>query len=332
MEIFAYEKKHQEDWDYFVRNESSNGTFLHTRQFLEYHPAGRFVDSSLIVKKKGQILAVIPACLIEKDGKRKYISHAGSTYGGIITRINNCGIESIYAVVSEIENYIKGLKADSIIYKITPNIFSVQDNELIEFVLWNLGYGHFMELNTYINNGNIDGNDDFFGIKKNKVEGIKRSIRSGLTFRLLENDDEIRKFYMVLVENLKKYNVNPVHTVEELLLFKNKHLQQEVDFYGVWDQEKLVAGSMVFNFVNTRMMHAQYLCSDYEYKSISPMSLLIYSLIKESLVKEYRGISWGKSTENKGKIVNMPLATSKERFCGSYYNSKTFYKELGANI
>ena len=70
-------------WDRFVMQESGNGTFLQTRNFLNYHPAGRFEDASLVVTNEHDaIVAVVPAAVQQRDGKRTFVSHPGSTYGG----------------------------------------------------------------------------------------------------------------------------------------------------------------------------------------------------------------------------------------------------------
>ena len=43
-------------WDRFVMQESGNGTFLQTRNFLNYHPAGRFEDASLVVTNEHELV------------------------------------------------------------------------------------------------------------------------------------------------------------------------------------------------------------------------------------------------------------------------------------
>ena len=60
LTVERYESKLQERWDSFVMEHSVNGTFLQTRRFLNYHPKGRFEDSSLLVMNNGNILAVVP--------------------------------------------------------------------------------------------------------------------------------------------------------------------------------------------------------------------------------------------------------------------------------
>lgn len=57
--MFRFEKYTEQDekkWDDFVMDKSVNGTFLQTRRFLNYHPKDRFVDESIIIYNKKNIL------------------------------------------------------------------------------------------------------------------------------------------------------------------------------------------------------------------------------------------------------------------------------------
>ncbi len=70
-----YEDSLEEQWDKFITEKSINGTFLQSRRFFNYHPAGRFKDVSLVVyNEKNNIAALIPACELEQDGKKRYFS------------------------------------------------------------------------------------------------------------------------------------------------------------------------------------------------------------------------------------------------------------------
>ena len=95
-----YEDSLEEQWDKFIAEKSINGTFLQSRRFFNYHPAGRFKDVSLVVyNEKNNIAALIPACELEQDGKKVFFSHhlwryhyrqeasQCQTYSGISRRI-----------------------------------------------------------------------------------------------------------------------------------------------------------------------------------------------------------------------------------------------------
>ena len=84
MEVVVYEKRHEQAWDRFVEQESINGTFQQTRNFLGYHPQGRFEDHSLLFMKGTSIAAAIPANLCAKGPEKILFSHQGGTFGGIV--------------------------------------------------------------------------------------------------------------------------------------------------------------------------------------------------------------------------------------------------------
>ena len=85
--VQPYTADQEAAWDRFVMQESGNGTFLQTRNFLNYHPAGRVEDASLVVtNERDAIVAVVPAAVQQRDGKHTFVSHPGSTYGGPVLR------------------------------------------------------------------------------------------------------------------------------------------------------------------------------------------------------------------------------------------------------
>ena len=83
IEIHRYTAAYHRDWNDFV-SESSNGTFLFLREYMEYH-ADRFTDYSLLVYDGNKLLALLPA---NRSGDVLY-SHAGLTYGGLIVTTRN---------------------------------------------------------------------------------------------------------------------------------------------------------------------------------------------------------------------------------------------------
>ena len=82
--VRPYTETLADKWDAFVMSHAVNGTFLHTRRFLNYHPQGRFEDCSLMIYNAQELCAVIPAAVGMVDGKRMLRSHPGSTFGGIL--------------------------------------------------------------------------------------------------------------------------------------------------------------------------------------------------------------------------------------------------------
>lgn len=66
---FALSKLSDNEWDKFI-DESDNGTIFHKREFLSYHPTGRFKDASFVITKNNKPLSLFTAALIEWEGKK----------------------------------------------------------------------------------------------------------------------------------------------------------------------------------------------------------------------------------------------------------------------
>ena len=116
--------------------------------------------------------------------------------------------------------------------------------------------------------------------------------------------------------------------MDELLEFQNQRLKKECGFYGVFQADKMLAGSMMFYFENAKVAHAQYLCADPAYHTLSPMSYMYYSMLCEAKKQGYEKVSWGIVTENMGLFLNEGLTKSKEAFGSTYGVNHTYVKEF----
>lgn len=154
---------------------------------------------------------------------------------------------------------------------------------------------------------------------------MKECIKEGVYVKELNTQEEIGEFYNILCGNMEKYDVNPVHTLEELIEFKNHRLRNECGFFEVYKENQMLAGAKMFYFPKMSCAHTQYLAARQEYNKLSPMTFIYYAMINEMKNRGYARVSWGIATGDLGQVLNMGLITSKEEF-GSYYcNNRTYY-------
>lgn len=325
IEKFNYE--FEDKWDKFILSDSINGTFLQTRNFLNYHPKERFMDDSLIILKgDNTIVAVIPACTVYEDNIKILYSHKGSTFGGIILHKYFNNIEHIDSVLRVLEDYLKENNYNKVFIKNTSQLFSKGNVNLLDYLLFKHEYSSYDEISFYIDFK--DYKDDIISnFTANRRRDYKYSLKNGLILKELHTDEEIGLFYLILCDNLKKYNSKPVHTLNELIDFKSKRLADIVGFYGVYYNDMLIAGSMIFKF-GKNVFHTQYLAARQEYLKLYPMNFLDTNLIKIAKEENFNYFSFGISTEKNGKVLNYKLAEFKEGFGTTYSINKTFYKTL----
>lgn len=324
-----YENSDQDIWDDLVINSSVNGTFLQTRRFLNYHEKNRFEDASyMLYNSKNHLVAVCPASRISDTNVVILFSHQGSTFGGLIIHEKYYCAHKVIAIIKAFEDGFVSEGYQRIVYKITSNLFSKRESDLLEYCLYYSKYKNYDELNLYVDLNNIKTGDILSNFSQGKRTNVHNCERRGLVVRPLRNDQEIISFHNLLRDTLAKYELKPVHTSGELIALKNHFIQKECDFYGAFLNEKMVAGSMMFYFWNIKVAHTQYLCADHEYDKLSPMTYMYYSMMIKMQEKGFQRLSWGITSEHLGKELNYGLTRSKESFGSKYSVSKVYMKDL----
>lgn len=324
--IVEFSEELADEWDEFILKKTVNGTFLQTRNFLNYHPRGRFVDASLMVYEKNRLIAVVPACQIaSQDGKEIY-SHKGSTFGGILIKKDCYAAEKVIKIVNTIDEYAAA-RYKKITLKITADLFSTDNSDLLQYALAYCGYNNYIELSTYVDLQKLPQNvvDAF---DRNKMRNILKCEEHSLIFRELTQDSEIEAFYNLLKINLSKYELKPIHTVEEIKSFKHERIPNNVKFYGIFENEIQVAGGMLFIFEQANVIHAQNLSADYRFTEYSPITYLYYQIIKQAKEDGYKYLSWGISTEEQGKVLNFGLIRNKESYGSRHQLNRTYFKNF----
>ena len=325
LEVVRYTDKYQEKWDKFVLEKSVNGTFLQTRRFLNYHPEGRFEDCSLLVMQGSNIVAVVPACDTEDEGKRCFFSHKGSTFGGIVVDAHKYNISTLEELFPALDAYFRENGYERVVFKQTSDLFSTQPADLLDYYYYKNDYQQFDELSFYVDCGKLtDKVEDVFVVSRRR--GYRKALKNELQFKQLSSDEEIAAFYHILCTNLEKFGTKPVHTLEELYDFRRNRLTEEVDFYGAYYGDTLVCGTMLFYF-GKQVLHTQYLAQDPDYAQLFTMNFLDAKLIELARDKGFSYFSFGISTEERGKVLNKGLAVFKEGFGTDFCVNRTYYKD-----
>ena len=111
-----YQSNFARRWDVFVE-ESRNGTFLHKRSYMDYH-ADRFLDRSIMVFEKENLIAVLPA----NQENNSLVSHGGLTYGGLLVGKKSHGWDAL-RILEAILSFVSRAGYSSIVYRCIPHIY-----------------------------------------------------------------------------------------------------------------------------------------------------------------------------------------------------------------
>lgn len=322
---FVYYTKNMKDiWDSFILNTAINGTFLHTRHFLEYHPKNYFTDCSLLIYHKTNLVAVIPACITFENNKKIFYSHFGSTFGGLVIAETIYNTQRLELLIEELEEYLIQNDFYKVYFRLTAQIFSSKNLSLFSYLFYLHNYIRLEELNFYINLSFKRELLDTFSSSTRRY--YRKALKNNLIFKELDSKESIYLFYQVLQHNLQKYKKKAVHTLEELYDLKFNRFPDRVKFFGVYKEGLLVAGSMIFVF--DEVYHSQYLAALQEQLIYYPMDFLMYNLIQEARLKDMKYFSMGISTENQGKYLNRGLSRFKEGFGTEYCINYSYEKIL----
>jgi hypothetical protein len=304
-EILPYSPELDKRLDHFVECESVNGTFLQTRRFLNYHPAGRFTDASFALEKSGILAAYFPGVVKEQT----FISHAGTTFGGPIVAKQFYSGSRLLEILKEADQYLTG-RFKNIRFKITPAIFAEESPDLLEYMLEHLGYTRHTELSSYCTlQSDVDPLEN---CDKDCRRIFKKSEIEAIRFGNLEKAEDFETFYRFLEISKSKHNVHPVHTLQELYDLKDNRIPDHIRFRGIWDGNMLVAAMMLFRFEKTKTIHGQYIAPNPDYEKFQPTTALYVRVMREAAQEGYKQISWGISTEDGGNYLNESLLRFKE--------------------
>ena len=321
--IVPYKEEYAHEWDDFVLNDSINGNFLQTRNFYSYHPDNRFQDASLMFYQDDELAAVLPANVVE-DGK-VLLAHQGSTFGGIVVGRKFANTTGYNWIFEEMIDYFQQTGYETVELRMHSNLYSPSNksNELLDYYFQ---LNHFMsrsEIGFFMDVENLPENyvSSFEKLKKRKLNKAKKQ---NLIFCKLNTDAEVHGFYEVLSDNMKKFDTEPVHTEAELLEFKNSRLKDIVSFYGVYNKDEMIAGSMVFNFCNKKVVHTQYLASRQDKLEYCPNEFLYVGLIEAARAEGYKYLSYGTASLNHGLVYNESLGRFKEGFNTDTYVNRCY--------
>lgn len=326
LTIELYKSEYEAEWDDFMLNKSMNGTFLQTRKFINYHADGKFKDCSLCIRKGNELVGAIMACEIMDEGKKTFFAHKGSTYGGITISSKIYSASAMDELMNLIHDYIKGLGFEKIYLKIVPDVYQKTNTDLLDYFLYKNGYQCFDELNYYMHLDRYR-EDVLAQFSSSKRRDFRYSLKNNLKFVELKTKEEIAQYYEVLLLNLAKLNLPIVHSLEDLYDLKFNRFDERIIFYGVYLEDELIAGSMIFLF-DDGVYHTQYLSSNEEYLKLFPMDFLIENLIQDAVDRKMDIFTFGICTEDQGRYLNLGLSRFKEGFGTEFCINRSYEKVL----
>ncbi len=306
IDIKKYNSLDKKFWDEFIPF-TSNGTFLHQRDYMDYHK-DRFEDFSLMIYSGNRLLALFPAHI---EGKH-VISHSGLTYGDVLLD-KKLKSDLVYEILQNLFEHLKNNNINQLEIKAVPVFFKseLEDNSVYHY--WKSG-GVVQKIQAYYL---VDAHS--FRLNTNRKRNINK-IRQNKDLTISTSKDLLPDYWELLSRNLRnKHNALPVHTLDEMD-YLMRMFPENIGLYTVSDENKLLAGIVVYKVNQT--LHFQYIGAVQDPEERNSIDYLTYSIIKEN-IGNYKYISLG-SAENTDGSPNHSLIYWKESFGAKVLNQLFF--------
>ena len=322
MRLKVYSDSDHSQWDAFVRN-SVNGTFMQERNFLNYHPAGRFTDCSLLVyDSHDKLSAVIPAAQQRVGEKTVFSSYPGASHGGIVIGQKFKTADALDLVPMLIE-HCRSNGFNQIDIKPVPRIYHYRFCDELDFAL--RYHGFFVSSTELATTLALQGNNPR---KPNTGENARRNIRKAAKLGIsIKESQDYQSYWDILSANLQtRHKAHPTHSLEEIIDLTNRYPQTIKLFAAYYDSE--MTGGVLTFLLNSRVINCFYISHNPKYQHLRPLNLLFHELINWGKEKGYHYLDWGISTEDKGKYVNQGLFRFKEGFGGRGVLRETYRYDI----
>ncbi|GAA3785468.1 hypothetical protein GCM10022271_17480 [Corallibacter vietnamensis] len=307
--VVAYTSKYYDQWNSFVA-QAKNATFLFHRDFIEYHQ-DRFEDASKMIFKGDKLVALFPA---NKNGDTIY-SHQGLTYGGLLLK-DQAVFTDVLNVFKELLAFFNKLGVNDLVLKMLPRIYNKLPSDTLDYFMFILNAQLVRSDITMV----IENSHRLELTSSNRKRGLKKAKKQNL---VVKEEEDLSAFWnQILVPNLRdRFNVKPVHTLQEITYLKSK-FPKNIRQFNVYKNDEIVAGTTIFE--SEMVAHAQYISANNQKQELGSLDMIFHHLIEDVFAsKKY--FDFGICNENEGKQINQGLLSWKESF-GARSISQNFYK------
>ena len=298
FEIKRYTPKNRGEWDAFVNN-SRNATFLHFRNYMEYH-SDRFRDASCMAYKNGRLIALLPAN-ITSDGVIH--SHQGLTYGGWLlppAHLDGSDLSEIFGAALDCWRK-EGFTA--LDYKAIPTIYHRQPSQEDIYILSRLGatlYDAKLSMSIPLDQP----------VRYNQLRRRSLTKTASLPFTI-EELGSITPFMNLLCDCLhERYGTQPVHSEEELTLLRDR-FPENIRIFILSLDGHVEAGVCIYD--TGIVAHAQYIASTPRGRELNLLTPLFHKLITDTFSSR-RYFDFGTSNQQEGPHLNAGLLRQKASF------------------
>jgi hypothetical protein len=314
--VVPFSAEKEAEWTSFLQT-AANATLFHDLAFLAYHPPGRFNFHHLLVRRKGAVVAVLPAALSSVGGKQLLLSPAGASVGGFALAP---GLSALVVVelCRRVQEYARSNGFGGIEMRIPPGIYHREPNDTLGFALTATGFALAQRWLTIC----VPLPEDARRItdvipKKRRTAYLKSAVKEGVAV-VQAGQERLEEFYAVLLQTQTRHQAVPTHTLAELQdLFARKPERFKLFVCDLRGQ--MAGGTLVFE-LNDRIAYTFYICHDEAFEHVNPAAVAILHALEEYTRRGFRYLDLGPSgnvrLDNGEQTINAGGAFFKHKLGG----------------
>lgn len=303
IKIQKYSNQYYTRWNDLVEN-SDNGTLFQSLDFLSYHD-NKFSDqeNNLIFLKGEALIAVLPAIKINK----KLVSPFGASFGGIVTA-KKISLNESEQIIESFVNYLRSNDFESCTLILTPSHICKSLNGNLEYSLLRRG---FRILSSDLFNA-IELPKSYKEVWEEKYLSRNRNTirKSSDNFEIIPNCS-VQEFYSTLLEDKKRHNAKPTHSMNELKKLKGKYPDDIWFDVAVSGNKESVA--ICYFKLNQKAVMTFYMAQSDSALGKNGKNILVDFGIKNAIEKGFNIFDFGGSTIGY-EIQNIGISRFKESF------------------
>ncbi|EKB48730.1 hypothetical protein B879_02689 [Cecembia lonarensis LW9] len=294
-----------------VLDNSINGTFLHRREFMEYH-GDRFEDASLVIYNEDFPVAILPA---EKE-ENSIFSHRGLTYAGWIL-IDGLGLKDIQGIIKHTKAFYQNQGIERLEIRMVPDFFAKESQKDLKLAVQICGGESVFTAVHHCTSLPYRVTD------RGKKWGRKKAIEKGLEIRA---SSDLKSFWeKILVPNLEKqHGVKPAHSLQEIQYLKSV-FPDHIRFFAVFSGDEMLGGALIFS--TDTSAHLQYTAALPLGKKQRCLDYLLSHLIEEEF-SDKSFFNMGVSHIPETGQTNCGLVKWKESFGGKSKSVNTLKLQI----
>lgn len=308
VKITIYSPAQRPEWNHFVYG-AKNSTFLHYREYMDYH-SSRFEDCSLIAWQNKKIIGVLPA---NRVGDTLY-SHQGLSYAGWLVQTRHFDVTNMLRIWAAMAEFLPTIGIKRLIYKPSPHIYHSYPAEEDLYAIFR--YNGRITSTTI---STVIPIAEALRFNENSRRAVRLAQKEGV---VVKESVDLAAYWEVLTTLLnERYGVDPVHSLSEINLLHSL-FPINIRLFTASCGDEILGGTLIYH--TGLVAHAQYIAASQKGKEMKVLPILFDYLINTEF-SQTRFFDFGTSNEQGGRVLNEGLVMQKTGMGGRgiVYNTYT---------